>query len=120
MNLLNLMTEPPMLEPCDPDGAVITDNIAVVFELPHSNLPALAAGRIELHPHDDGRWMWATSCQFSHGAGGGYRVGPKWGKFARDRQNALHWAIEELLERMAAEPGDTETARVREWVNTLH
>lgn len=32
------------------------------------------------------------------GRGGGYRVGPKWGRFAGDRPSALREAIEELRE----------------------
>lgn len=81
----------------DADGPVVQDEIDHVFELP-SKL-AWPTARIEIHRANNGYWMWAVQIQLSCGSGGGYRVGPKWGRFAVTRFDALFYACRELDER---------------------
>lgn len=84
--------------PVDPNGPVIRESAEIAEVLEHCGRDR-SHYRIELHPHTDGLWMWATSYQISF-QGGGYRVGPKWGKFAEDRAGALYHACEELRDRL--------------------
>lgn len=93
-SLLDMMRGAPIIRPVDPLGEVIQGDPDEVLRLKHSRL-AWDITRIELHQHSDGLWMWSVSC-----AGGGYRVGPKWGKFAATRDDALHHAAQELIEKM--------------------
>lgn len=93
-SLLDLMRAPPIIRPVDPDGPVIQGEPDELLRLKHPRL-AWDIARIELHRHDDGLWMWSVSV-----AGGGYRVGPKWGKFAATRDDALHHAAQELNKGM--------------------
>ena len=102
----------------DPHGAVIpAGDVDEVLRLPMQRRAGHQA-RIELH-HDRARdlWMWAIWYDIEE-RGGGHRVGPKWGKFARTRADALHCAITELLERIAG--CDTAQARrIRTWAEGL-
>ena len=101
MSLMDLMRAPPQLRPVDPDGPVIQGEPHETLRLPHPRL-AWDMARIELHRHTDRLWMWSAG-----DAGGGYRVGPKWGRFAATRDDALHYAARELIarmERMIARP----------------
>jgi len=78
------------------DGPVVQGEIDHVFEIPGRNRSPTA--RIEVHRHDNGYWMWAVQRHFSNDSGGGYRVGPKWGRFAVTRFDALFYACRELDE----------------------
>lgn len=78
----------------DPDAAVIQGEAHVTLTLPHPCL-AWPLAEIELHQHDDGKWMWSACCCM-----GGYKVGPKWGKFAETKDEARRLAAAELLERI--------------------
>jgi hypothetical protein len=82
----------PTLEPVDPDGSVVEGSIDVTLRLPHPRL-AWDMAAIQLHQHEDSRWMWAIQ----H-ANGGYQVGPKWGRFAPSQAAALTYAAGELLD----------------------
>lgn len=95
MSLLDMMRAPAIIRPVDGSGHVVQGPVAEVLTLPHPRM-AWPLARIELHPHDDGLWMWSASS-----AGGGYRVGVKWGKFAETRDDAAHYAARELLDRCA-------------------
>ena len=91
MSLLDLMQPAAIRRPVDPDGPVCGE-VDEVLRLPHPRL-AWDLARIELARHSDGLWMWGiVHCC------GGYRVGPKWGRFAASRDAALHHARAELLE----------------------
>lgn len=95
MQQLDLFATPvasPIIRPVDRDGGVIQGEPDETLILPHPRL-AWPLARIDLHQHTDGTWMWGITR-----AGGGYRVGPKWGKFAATRDDALHWAVQELLD----------------------
>lgn len=78
--------------PVDRDGEVVRGEPDETLTLPHPRL-AWPLARIELHRHTDGRWMWSAST-----AGGGYKVGPKWGRFAETRAGALYHAAQEVIE----------------------
>lgn len=84
----------------DPDGPVVQGEPHEMLTLPHPRL-AWPLAEIQLHRHEDGRWMWGVT-----GAGGGYKVGPKWGKFAATRDDARRHAAAELLERIEARTPD--------------
>jgi hypothetical protein len=80
------------------DGHVIQDD-SLIEEM---RSPGLTAGRfsnasIQLCQHTDGLWMWSSSTYFM-GGGRTYRVGPKWGRFADTRDEALHAACDEIKE----------------------
>lgn len=79
--------------PVDRDGSVLQGEPDETLILPHPRM-AWPLARIELHRHADGRWMWSAST-----AGGGYKVGPKWGRFAETRSGALYHAALEIMER---------------------
>ena len=89
-------------KPVEPYGHVIQDDTQVeVFEFGGSPLkPSGKAAQItiQIAQHTDGLWMWSTS-GFIRTEYRGYRLGPKWGKFAKSRQDAIAAARNELAER---------------------
>lgn len=93
LSLFDLAHPPPARQPVDPDGPVVQGPVDITLRLPHPRL-AWDLARIELHEHEDGRWMWGTGW-----ACGGYRVGPKWGHFAATQDAARHHAAREIVER---------------------
>ncbi len=117
-NLLDLMQAPPEIEPVDPDGDVVQGRPDEVLTLAHSRIRHLSSAEIELHRHTDGRWMWSVSYHFCD-RGGSYKVGPKWGRFARDRQSALYWATQELIRATRNVADDSEARRIAAWVGKL-
>lgn len=72
---------------------------------------------IKLHRHDDGLWMWSVAfcCD---GEGSGYQVGPKWGKFAETRDDALFYAIAEMRTRLEARKS-ADAIKILTWLETL-
>jgi hypothetical protein len=92
----------PTLERTDPNGPVIAGPADVTLRLPHPRL-AWDLAAIELHQHEDGRWMWAV-----HSSSGGYKVGPKWGRFAATQDAARTYAAGELLDWCDRNHGRTE------------
>ncbi|WP_294138359.1 hypothetical protein [Sphingomonas sp.] len=107
---------PAIVRRVDPNGPVIQGKIDEVLMLPHPHL-RWARARIELHRHTDGLWMWATGYHDDGGSGGGYRVGAKWGNFAKTRDDALFYACEEIRERAT---GDSKAlAAIRRWLDDL-
>lgn len=111
-NLLDLMHEPPIRRPIIPDGSVVQHDVDELLEM------ASGEARIELHQYNDGLWMWSTSFQFKE-HGHGYRVGPKWGNFAKNRNSALHWAVHELSEHINEHPEDKCARKAASWVRRL-
>lgn len=102
--------------PVEPHGHVIQDDTQIEtltfgsFRLyPSGSTPVVI---IEIAQHIDGLWMWSTSMHGSSG-GYGYRVGPKWGRFARTRQDAITAACNEIEDRGNA------TAEVLAWLDQL-
>lgn len=103
-------------KPVAPDGNVIQDDSLIeILEFGSFKLKFGDGTRpsitIELAQHTDGLWMWSTSIYGSK-SGYGYRLGPKWGKFARTRNDAIIAACNELAER---NPGP----EVMKWLESL-
>lgn len=93
MHQLSLFDALPAL--VDPRDRVCTDDeLFDTIELGDRRLGL----RIELARHTDGRYMWGTRFHTPTG-GQGYRVGPKWGKFALSPIEALQHARLEIAER---------------------
>lgn len=88
--------------PVELHGHVIQDDAQIEFlEFGGSRLKPsgkVAQITIEIARHTDGLWMWGISA-FIRTEYRGYRVGPKWGKFAKSRQEAITAACNELMER---------------------
>lgn len=82
----------PTLEAVDPNGSVLQGAADVTLRLPHPKM-AWELAEIEVHQHEDGRWMWAVGQ-----SGGGYKVGPKWGRFAPTQLDAIRYGAAELLD----------------------
>lgn len=119
LDLFSALRQPAIIRPVDPMGSVVQGDPDETLTLPHPRL-AWHLARIELHRHSDGTWMWSASM-----CGGGYKVGPKWGRFAATRDDALHWAVEELLERQAVRWSDglfvtpAQYASIRAWAEEM-
>ncbi|MDX3805137.1 MAG: hypothetical protein QHC89_01785 [Bosea sp. (in: a-proteobacteria)] len=115
MNLLDLMREPAVKRPIDPNGHVVQGPALEQF----CWRKGYRSAEIELHPDEDGLWMWSASYSLS-GSGSGYKVGRKWGRFARNRDDALYYAVEELAERLERRTHvQDEVAAVLTWARGL-
>ncbi|NYT43138.1 hypothetical protein HZY97_20350 [Sphingomonas sp. R-74633] len=112
---------PAMREPVQPHGRVLQSAPDEMLSLAHPKM-AWRWAEIELHQHVDGRWMWSTSFN-TNGGGSGYRVGEKWGHFAASRDDALHYAIEEMREHLGRRHLQAEERKsvrlILEWLETL-
>lgn len=88
-------------------GAVVADGDVCGPDYPVETLSAKVPGcrygraQIELAQHHDGRWMWGIDYRTTW-SGGGYHVGPKWGRFADCRVDAVREALAELADRVPA------------------
>lgn len=117
LSMLDLMRPAPVRLSVEPHGDVVKGPVTRKHVLPHPRM-AWDSATIELHKHKDGSWMWGTNYHLDGGEGSGYRVGPKWGKFAPTEEDALYWACDELRQRL--EGKDSKCARrVLEWINGL-
>lgn len=120
-SLFDLMASPPLLLPVDADGAVVLQPDETLC-LKHPKL-AWDLARIELHLDNSlcyqwsGCWMWSASFCTECGNGHSYRVGPKWGKFARSRDDALFYAVQELRRGLDGREGNH--SRVFAWLDGL-
>lgn len=122
LDLLGLLVAPPVVRRIEPDGTVVQGEVDTVHRFQPDPRKRWFHAEIELHPHD-GLWMWSTTYSIG-GCGGGYRVGPKWGRFARTKIDALHWAVEEMAERLMKHPHSTEAecsqaAQIMAWAQKL-
>lgn len=89
----------PIAGSVDPNGHVIpSQEVQERIILRHPKM-AWHSAEIELHQHIDGLWMWSGSACSCDG-GFSYGVGPKWGKFARTRRDALWLAADEIENRL--------------------
>lgn len=95
LSLFDAIRAPRVIRPVEPYGEVVKGEVHETLILPHPRLVWHLA-EVELHQHADGLWMWSVSS-----VGSSYKVGPKWGKFAQTRDDALSYARDELLERVA-------------------
>ncbi|WP_435170733.1 hypothetical protein [Falsirhodobacter sp. 1013] len=117
MDMFALMRPAPIRRECEPHGSVLQGEAQELLSLP-GKIRALPLAEIELHPHDDGLWMWSTSYHLEDMSGGSYKVGPKWGKFAPTRSDALFYAAEELIEKMGKK-SCVSARRVEAWARDL-
>lgn len=119
LSMLDLMRPGPILRPVERDGAVIQGMPDVTLRLPHPRM-AWDLACIELHEHEDGLWMWSVQI-----CGAGYKVGPKWGKFAQTQADATYFAASEMLRRtenMRPEGKGITAAQltqIRDWARAL-
>lgn len=120
LSFLGLMRSPPVCVEVEPDGPVISlADIKETLILPHPKM-AWHRARIQLHPHGN-KWMWSTAYGLDGDddySGACYQVGAKWGKFAQTREDALHWACEELRERLKKRKSPTAN-KIRSWLEGL-
>lgn len=116
LGLFDALRAPPIILPVDPDGLLIQGEVDERLCLRHPRL-AWDRAEIEIHRHDDGLWMWSASwhCEM---CGSGYRVGPKWGKFAESRDDALFYAISEIREGLS-ELHSRDADAIRQWLERL-
>lgn len=101
----------PALEPvlikmaCDPDGPVCKDEEVVeTLNLGDKKVKL----RIEL-ARDGDLWMFSSAVQTNSG-GTSYRVGKKWGKFTKSREDAIHFASEEIKRSAVSHKVEKEVA----------
>lgn len=119
LDLFSAPSRPLIIRPVDKDGSVIRGKIDEVLTLRDPKRPrGCPWAEIELHRHTDGLWMWAKNCSDNIGNGGGYRVGPKWGRFAETRADALAAAKDELRRAVASHQNAYGNA-VRRWLEGL-
>jgi hypothetical protein len=105
LSIFDTLREPMIRQPVDPDGSVVQGKAQETFSLPHPRY-VWDYAKIELHPAADGLWMWGVSLETDAGFGSGYKVGEKWGRFASSRDDALHFAVEEIKGRLANQSRD--------------
>ena len=121
LELLSLIVSPPISRRIEPFGEVVRGEVDTVHRFQPDPRKHWFHAVIELHPHE-GLWMWSTIYSIG-GCGESYRVGPKWGRFAATKSDALHWAVEELAERLASRDTDTahskQAAQIMAWAQKL-
>lgn len=117
LSLFDLIAPKAIIRPVEPYGSVIDEQeIDEVLRFKHPKM-AWDRCRIELHQHMDGLWMWSTSC-CTNSESYGYRVGPKWGKFADRKCDALWLAVEEIKQRFLNR-GGTQGRQILKWAEQL-
>ena len=120
LSMFDIFEPPPALiiERVDPCGEVVRGQADETLTLPRKG-NANPIAEIELHQHINGRWMWSTSHHLSNGSGGCYKVGPKWGKFAATRSDALRAAVDELIDHLGKREACRDIAPAIAWARTL-
>lgn len=116
LSLLDALRAPPVVRYISPDGPVVQGDPDEALCLPHPRM-AWDRARVELHRHTDGLWMWSASWH-ANGSGSGYKVGPKWGRFAETRDDALHYAVGEIEIRIGT-PDHPDEAAILTWARGL-
>lgn len=95
LSLLDLVAPAAIIRPVDPDGHVVQGEPDEEIAWSGRGVKTL----LQIHQHTDGLWMWSVSFETSE-TGVHYRVGPKWGRFATTRRDAVTLAMQELRERV--------------------
>ncbi|QND42327.1 hypothetical protein HB770_10960 [Rhizobium leguminosarum bv. viciae] len=118
LGLFDTLRSKPIRLPVAPHGSVLlaASDPDFTFRLPHPRM-VWDRAEIEVHRHEDGMWMWSASFM-ADSEGSSYRVGPKWGKFAETREDALFFAVEELEARIGKKAG-SDAALILKWLNAL-
>lgn len=120
LSMIDLWTPPVavMRRACDPFGEVLQGEPDEYLHLPRKgNVNPLA--EIELHRHSDGQWMWSASYGLLSGSGSSYKVGPKWGRFAATRDDALSAAIDELITGIGRREACPSIPKIFAWARSL-
>ncbi len=117
--LFDALRAPPIRRRVDPDGKVVQGKPRETLALPHPRL-VLNYARIELHPSEDGLWMWSVSISTEDGYGSHYKVGEKWGHFALTRDDALYYAVQDIKGRLSQKHQHCKSeAKILTWANSL-
>lgn len=118
LGLFDTLRSQPVRLSVAPHGSVLDSSMDphFTFRLPHPRM-VWDRAQIEVHCHDDGMWMWSASFM-ADSEGSSYRVGPKWGKFAETREDALFFAVEELESRLGRK-GGPDAALILKWLHAL-
>lgn len=118
LGLFDTLRHVPVRLPVQPHGSVLHQSIEpdFAFRLPHPRM-AWDRAEIEIHRYEDGKWMWSASF-LADSEGSSYRVGPKWGKFAETREDALFFAAEELQGRLARKRS-ADVTLILKWLDAL-
>ncbi len=118
LGLFDSLRSPPVRLRVKPHGSVLDASIDpdFTFRLPHPRM-VWDRAEIEVHRHVNGLWMWSASFM-AESEGSSYRVGPKWGKFAESREDALFFAVEELEARLGRK-GGSDAALILKWLQAL-
>lgn len=115
LSLLDLLGPQLLVRPVDPDGQVVAkpdEEFTLV-----NGAATWERVRVQLHEAPEG-WMWGTSTAIG-GTGCSYQIGPKWGRFACSRDEALLFARQEVLAVCNRGPADAWSRRVQRWVLAL-
>ncbi|WP_099863849.1 hypothetical protein [Pararhizobium haloflavum] len=116
LGLFDTLRKPPVTVPIEKDGPVVQGEPDEVLRLEQPRM-AWDRATIELHRHTNGLWMWSASWN-ADGSGVGYRVGPKWGRFAESRDDALFYAVKEIEDRLSGKPGPA-AKLILSWARSL-
>ena len=115
LSMFSLFRPEPVRRAVDPQGMVISGRVHTVLRLANPKEPDWDIARVEIHPYD-GRWMWATAFSIDGQGGNGYRVGPKWGKFAASMEDAIYWAVQELQSAVAKYGRSKHRDEIERWL----
>ena len=115
LSMFSLFRPEPVRRAVDPQGMVISGRVHTVLRLANPKEPDWDIARVEIHPYD-GRWMWATAFSIDGQGGNGYRVGPKWGKFAASMEDAIYWAVQELQSAIAKYARSKHRDEIERWL----
>ncbi len=115
LSMFSLFRPEPVRRAVDPQGMVISGRVHTVLRLANPKEPDWDIARVEIHPYD-GRWMWATAFSIDGQGGNGYRVGPKWGKFAATMEDAIYWAVQELQAAIAKYARSKHRDEIERWL----
>ena len=99
----------------DPQGMVVSSRVHTVLRLAHPKEDGKDTARIEIHPHE-GRWMWSTAFCIDGQGSSGYRVGPRWGKFAASMEDAILWAVQELQANVSQYSQSRQRDDIQRWL----
>jgi hypothetical protein len=100
--LLRRMHAPPVLRAVDPDGPGLPPDTAVekvTLPNPRKGWRGAPLAEISLARDAGGLWMWGWGWQTAE-AGSFTGIGPKWGRFAETRADALFWGAQDLVAAM--------------------
>lgn len=115
LSMFSLFRPEPIRRAVDPQGMVISGRVHTVLRLAHPKESDQDIARVEIHPYD-GRWMWATAFSIDGQGGSGYRVGPKWGKFAASMEDAIYWAVQELQSGISKHARSRHRDEIERWL----